>query len=808
MEKFLIFTIVGLSLSAIYAVISSGLVLTYTTTGIFNFAHGAIGMLAAFMYWQLRFAWGWPAPVSLVVVLFVLAPLFGLLLERVIMRGLVGTSEATKLVVSISLLVAMVGLANVVWEPGTSRPMSQFFQGRQVDLGVTTITYHQAITIATAVLVAIGLRFLLYRTRIGVSMRANVDDRNLALLNGARPDRVGLISWAIGASLAAVGGILIAPALTLDPGSLSLLIVNAYAAAIFGRLRSLPMTFVGAIVLGLVEGYLAGYLPGENQYLAGLRPAAAVIVLFIVLLVMPNTRLRTRSQLREHFPAPSVGGMLALAAAVVVAGAVMVTTLDTSGLINYAPIFSLGIVALSLVPLVGFAGQISLAQLSFAGIGAVVAAHHGASGSPLGLVLAVVIAAVVGGLVALPIRHLSGIYLALATAAFAVALDRWVFILPDFDLGPVHISLFGLGSADIAPLEAFGYTFGSPGSRLMLSAVAFALAALVVAAVRWSSFGRQLVAMRDSEAACATLGLNLMWPRILVFMLSAGIAGLGGALYGMQLGTVSPERFNLITGLPLFMLVVVGGAGLVGGALFAGIGLYGLIPLTSSLGPVVAKINAVSPGLTGIGLGRNPSGVIPLMREGVRPLREDRLVLGAMLAAMAAIYAARLADVYGNWPFVLLLLVAFLGASAAANLRARPPADQRAADRRTRADDLDWVGITTPWTAAHLSCLDDAFSGDGLPPLTRPAMAAPVVGGASAATLATIVLPTATDGGTGSVEGLDALHHLAADGDGPGGPGGPDGPGGDDRVAAPAVGAAAASNGRSADGTEVPRGGA
>jgi len=719
-EKFLIFTIVGLSLAAIYAVISSGLVLTYTTTGIFNFAHGAIGMLAAFAYWQLRFDWGWPAPVALVVVLFVLAPAFGLLLERVIMRGLVGTSEATKLVVSISLLVAMIGLASLIWESGQSRPMSTFFQGERLDLGVTTITYQQAITIATAVVVAIGLRFLLYRTRIGVSMRANVDDRNLALLNGARPDRVGLISWAIGAALAAVGGILIAPALTLDPGSLSLLIVNAYAAAIFGRLRSLPLTFLGAIVLGLTEGYLVGYLPGENQYLAGLRPAAAAIVLFIVLLVLPNPRLRTRSALREYFPAPSPTGMAMVAVGVVAAGAVLVTTLDTTGVLTYAPVFSLGIVALSLVPLVGYAGQISLAQLSFGGIGAVVAAHHGGGGTPLGLVLAVVIAALAGGLVALPLRRLSGIYLALATAAFAVALDRWIFILPDFDLGPIHISLFELGSTEIDALSLFGYTFASPGAQLMLSAVAFALVALVVAAVRWTSFGRQLVAMRDSEAACATLGLNLVWPRVAVFMLSAGIAGLGGALYGMQLGTVSPERFNLISGLPLFMLVVVGGAGLVGGALFAGIALYGLIPLTSALGPFITKVNAVSPGLMGIGLGRNPSGAVPLIAEGLKPLRHDPPVLGAMVAAMAAVYAGRLADVYANWPFVLLLVAVFMVANAVAGRRARPTVADRAAVSPA-VEDLDWVGITTPWTARHLARLDEEFAADGLSPVAMGA---------------------------------------------------------------------------------------
>ena len=149
MDKFLIFTIVGLSLAAIYAIIASGLVLTYTTTGIFNFAHGAIGMLAAFTYWQLRFDWGWPTPVALLVVLFVAgARCSALLLERVIMRGLVGTSEATKLVVSISLLVGHdrpgqphLGAGR---EPADGAASSR---ASRIDLGVTTITYHQAITI-------------------------------------------------------------------------------------------------------------------------------------------------------------------------------------------------------------------------------------------------------------------------------------------------------------------------------------------------------------------------------------------------------------------------------------------------------------------------------------------------------------------------------------------------------------------------------------------------------------------------------------------------------------------------------------
>ncbi|MBA3303741.1 MAG: ABC transporter permease [Actinomycetota bacterium] len=709
MEKFLIFTIVGLSLAATYAVIATGLVLTYTTTGIFNFAHGAAGMLAAFAYWQLRFDWNWPAPLALVVVLGVLAPAFGLLLERVVMRGLVGTSEATKLVVSISLLVGMIGLANLVWEPGLSRPMDTFFRGDTIDLGVTTITYHQAITIGVAVLVAVGLRFLLYRTRIGVSMRANVDDRNLALLNGARPDRVALYSWAIGSSLAALGGILIAPSVNLDAPSLSLLIVNAYAAAIFGRLRSLPLTFLGAVVVGLAEGYLFGYLPSDNQYLLGLRPAASVIVLFLVLLALPNPRLRTSGRLREFFPAPSGSGALLFAGTVLAAGVVLATTLDEVDQITYGQVFAIGIVALSLVPVLGMAGQISLCQMSFAAIGAVVVAHHGAGGNPLALVLAVIVAAAVGALVALPVLRLSGIYLALATAAFAVALDRWIFNLPDFDLGPVHVSMFELGSADVDPLEVFGYAFNTPSRLLLLSTVAFVAVALLVIAVRRSGFGRRLLAIRDSEAACATFGLNLVGTRLAVFTLSAGIAGLGGAVYGMQLGAITPGRFDLVTGLPIFMLVVVGGAGLVGGALFAGVSLYGVIPLVSSLAPSVAKITTVAPGLIGIGLGRNPSGATQQMGEGVSPLRRDRVALAAMFALMVVWYALRLLDVIANWPFVILLVLTFVVASAAAVVRARSSATSAEGDGKPEPD-LEWVGVTVPWTTERVDAVDRALA--------------------------------------------------------------------------------------------------
>jgi branched-chain amino acid transport system permease protein len=261
-------------------------------------------------------------------------------------------------------------------------------------------------------------------------------------------------------------------------------------------------------------------------------------------------------------------------------------------------------------------------------------------------------------------------------------------------------------------MEVFGYAFDTPSSRLMLAAVAFALVAALVGAIRWTTFGRQLVAMRDSEAACATFGLNLVWPRLGVFMLSAGIAGLGGALYGMQLGAISPERFNLVAGLPIFVLVVVGGAGLVGGALFAGIALYGLLPLTSALGTTVEKINTVTPGLTGIGLGRNPSGVVPLMSEGVAPVRKDRPVLIGMIGAMVVVYVLRRLDVYANWPFAILLFACLMVGNAVAKHRVvtRGGPDAEVTEKPI---ELEWVGITVPWTRERIAEVDAALDLDG-----------------------------------------------------------------------------------------------
>jgi branched-chain amino acid transport system permease protein len=672
-------------------------------------------MMGAFLYWQMRFDWGWPAPVALALVLLVAAPLFGVFLEVVIMRNLQGTSEATKLVVSISLLAGLIGLANWIWAPTEQRFTAKFFQGNSFDILGTTMTWHEATTILIAIAVAIGLRFLLYNVRAGVAMRAAVDDRPLASLNGAQPDRSSMLAWALGCSLAALSGVLFIGTLALDAGQLSLLIVNVYAAALIGRLRSLPMTFVGALILGGIEAFWRIYR-GElsdtwkllgSQYLDTFAAAIAVILLFIVLLVLPNPRLRGHDRVREFFPTPSWSGSLLWAA--VVAGAVVLFSpwLTASDQVDLARVFAFGIVALSLVPLAGFAGQVSLAQLSFAGIGAITMAHLGHNGNPMGLVWAVLISAAVGALVALPALRLSGIYLALATAAFAVALERWVFRLQDFSVfGWFDVKIFGVGSVAVDRLKLFGNELDTPREQAILLAVVFALLALLVVAVRRSRYGRRLLAMKDSEAACATLGMNLVGTKLAVFAFSAGIAGLGGALYGGLLGSINVENFSFLNGLPIFMLTVVGGVGAVGGALLAGISL-GLLTVLPEIVPSLENVLLVTPGLIGISLGRNPSGAMSQINEAYAPVKRSKPVLIGMAVAYAVIYGLRSTNVIDNWTTVWL--------SIAVLVLCVPVAEWLATDRSARATDdeaavpLEWVGITRPYTEADVRAMNAAL---------------------------------------------------------------------------------------------------
>ena len=265
MHEFLEFTIIGIVLGSAYAVAASGLVVTYATSGIFNIAHGAIGMFMAFVYWQLSVGWHINTALSFVLTVFVLAPLLGAVVERGVIQWMDPRNVATALAVTVGLTLLFFGLVNSYIWPPTARVVPQFFGFSGFTFLGVKITWEEVITVGAAVAIAVGLRLFLYQTRTGIAMRGVVDNRSLIGLFGGRSTRLSTLSWSIGASLASVAGILVAPRLQLQPLILTLLVIDAYAAAVIGRLRSLPMTFLGALVVGLASSYAVGYVPSTGS---------------------------------------------------------------------------------------------------------------------------------------------------------------------------------------------------------------------------------------------------------------------------------------------------------------------------------------------------------------------------------------------------------------------------------------------------------------------------------------------------------------------------------------------------------------
>jgi branched-subunit amino acid ABC-type transport system permease component len=683
MHLFLSYTISGLVIGAVYGIAASGLVLTYTTSGIFNFAHGAIAMLAAYVYWQFRFGWNWPAPLCLILVLLILAPLLGALLYAGIMRGLRNTAEVTKIVVTVSVLLGILALAQWIWNPTTPRNDFPFFgyTAKFKFLGVF-VTDHEVIAIGAAVAIAVGLRYLFQRTRTGVAMRAVVDNPALLELNGGRPGRLAGISWAMGGALAALAGILITPISggTLDVLQLTLLVLAATAAAMFGRLRSLPRTFLGAIVLGLASNYVLAYFPTTWTWASNFRISLPMIVLFVVLLILPQDRLRGAILLRsrERFKVPSMqsAGLWSIILLAVIL--LLEVTMTGSAITALTVGMSFAIIALSLTLLTGYAGEINLAPVSLGAIATIFAFHLGLSGVGLhqrmtlgGILIGVAATAVIGGLIALPALRLRGLYLALATLAFGVFVSDMLLnditphILPIFH---THFSIFTNGTLNIPKIKVGPLDLAAPKAFLTTVTVVFIVIGIGLIALRHSAYGRRLAAMKDSPAATATLGQNLVLLKLSVFVFSAAIAGLGGILMSSASISVNPNTFIIFISLTLVMLTVVGGVGNVTGALIggllAGVGFQAITSTFQNIyahhgGPwsFIANLSLVAPAAIGVSLGRNPSGSVGQIVEGYAPLWRAKPVLAGGIMLELAAYLLVVTKVMSNWWLVLATLI-------------------------------------------------------------------------------------------------------------------------------------------------------
>jgi branched-chain amino acid transport system permease protein len=597
-SEFVSFLVIGIVTGSIYAVTASGLVVTYNATGVFNFAHGAVGMFLAYLYWQLWQGWGWNPLLSLVIVLLVLAPLFALLIERTLMRPLYGSSLNTMIVVTLGLFLVLYGITGTIWNQMDTRNLPPWFSGDQVGVFGVNLTYEQLITVGCAVGVAVALWLLFRRTRMGVSMRAVVDDPALASMTGARSGRIAGMAWIIGFMAAGLAGILLAPGTGMSLPILSELVIFGYAAAIVGRLSSLPLTFLGAMILGVAESMAIGYVP-ENL----LNDVTAVLpmgLLIIALLLIPQSKLAAGRVARLRAPRPAslratlVGGAVLVAVSVVLGAVITGNNLFTLGLA-----FSISLAALSLVLLSGYGGQAWLCQFTFVGLGAWTMTKVDGGSSILGVLAAIGLCAAGGGLLALPALRLRGLYMALASLAFAVLMDSIFFANP---------SVIVSGSITVGRPDIFGMRFVTDRAFVVLIAIVLAGCIIGVGALRRGRLGRRLVAMSDSPAACATVGMSITRTKLTVFVLAGGMAGLAGALYGGMSGTVTTTQFGFVSSLVLFVAVVLSGVTILSGSVLAGISLA-FVPLIGQHIPSFAGFTYVLFGVGIIAVGRNPYGI-------------------------------------------------------------------------------------------------------------------------------------------------------------------------------------------------------
>ena len=748
MQDFLAYTVLGLCLGSVYAIAATGLVVTYSTSGVFNVAHGAVATMSALFYWQLRFGWHAPAPIAIFLTVCVFAPLLGLTLEVLVMRGLRGTSEVTRLVTPVAVLLGINGAATWIWFRNSNRALvpKKFFGETHVQVLGQAVYYHQIIGVLLSIVIAGALYVLLYRTRLGVTMRATVDDRSLLMLNGGRPDRVSMASWAIGASLAGLAGVLLSPQLgALQVFALTLLVFDAYPAAVAGRLRSVPLTYVGAMVLGLSKLYFDWISDAGQRWLVlrNLRNAIPALLLFGALLLLPQDRLRGAivTRTRERFRVPTMREAVLWGGVLVAAVAMLQSIMSGSAVISLANGVALSLMALSLVLLTGYAGEINLAVFTFAGV-AVIAAWQFDVG-PTGLatqkslsvgavLLAMCVCSLVGGLIALPALRLRGLYLGLATFAFGIIVYQLVILQTqplDFNIfgSKFTVNLFTNGSLTVPRPHWFGINFAGQRAFLMLMTVIFAVLGIGIIAIRRSAYGRMIVAMKDSPAACATLGLNITRLKLGVFMVSSAIAGLAGLMWAAERRTLPNNAdFDGFQSLLLFMIAVVGGIGYVSGAFIAGIFLSVLSVVMPNvfdkLGSDYPSLHwlfvtvlgnfshYVGPALVGIGLGKNPSGIAQQIMDGFRPLKKAPGATAIWVAAIVVLWAATWRGAVSNWHFALI---------SAGSLFIVPRIimsvfeDRFAEEERAVAgEDLDLIGIDRAFRPSDRQVLDTAL---GLP---------------------------------------------------------------------------------------------
>jgi len=644
MTTHLNFLLLGLGSGAVYAALAMALVVTFRSSGVVNFATGAVALYIAYSYGYLRQGEllsplpGTPVTTDIggplgtgpaIVVSLVIAAVVGLLLYGLVFRPLRHASPVAKAVASIGLMLMVQSL--LAARVGTSPiAVEAILPTDPVSIGGARIAADRLWLAAIVVVVGLALGALIKFTRFGLATRAVAETERGALVSGLSPDLIAGINWALSSVVAGLAGLLIAPIVPLVPGSYTLFIVPALAAALIGGFGRLAPAIAGGLAIGMLQSD-ATYLQNTASHFpkAGVDAMIPLVVILAVFLIrnggIPQRasvaqQSLGRAPLPRHLP-------LAVGLSIVVGGA---SLLLTHGNLRGAIITSLisAVLALSYVVVTGYAGQPSLAQLALAGGSAFLLARFTENAGipfPIAPLLSAALVTIIGVIVGLPALRLRGLPVAVFTLAFAAGLEAFWFNNPQLN--------GGLKGAAIKAPHLFGIDF-SIGSGLEYPRLPFGLLCLVVAVavgigvalLRRSRLGASMLAVRANERSAAASGINVSRVKIAAFAIGAFIAGLGGALLGYDQQVAASNSFSTLTGVALFATVYLAGVSSIVGAVTAGVigtggVLFYLLNRWISLDTYFAVISGALLVLTVI---QYPEGVTGPIHEAIRRWRARR----------------------------------------------------------------------------------------------------------------------------------------------------------------------------------------
>jgi ABC-type branched-subunit amino acid transport system ATPase component/branched-subunit amino acid ABC-type transport system permease component len=564
------FLIVGLVSGAVYGLAGTGLVLTYKTSGIFNFSYGSVAAVGVFIFYWLHTEHGMPWPFAALLTVCVLAPVEGLLLE-LLARAIERQGTAVKVVATIGILLIVLGIGTI-WYGTQFLVFPQYLPQKTFEFGGVFIAWSQVIVFLIALFGAGALYYFFRYVRLGIAMKGVVDDPDLVAMTGESPARIRRLAWVIGTVFATVAGLLIAPSLGVDATVITLLIVQAFGAAAVGYFSSLPLTFVGGLVVGVASAFATKFTV-DVSWLSGFPAGVPFILLFLVLIFTPARKLAQR-RARQSLPvqrswvAPTRArlfvGIIALALlAVVPVGLNWNINIWSSMLIAVILFLSIGL-------LLRTSGQISLCHYTFVAIGAA-AFGHALSDWHLpwlvALLLAGIITIPVGALVAIPAIRLPGVFLAVATLGLAILVQN-IFFTTHLMFGPTTAGVLTPG-----PKIKIGGLDLSTGNGYYYVVLAIALVVVIaIIALQRGRMGRLLAALGDSPTALEVHGTDVNVIRTLVFCISAGLAGIVGALTGSLYGYAVGSEFEWFGSVQIAVVVLIAVGGTPWYALLAAAG--------------------------------------------------------------------------------------------------------------------------------------------------------------------------------------------------------------------------------------------